>query len=108
VEEVSLVLRTLIHAKCHFAIKSGGHDRSPGSSNAKGGVTIDLVRLNRVDVSKDRKSVKIGTGLRWVDVYRKLEEEGLMVVGGRVADVGVGGLTLGGTSALTQTPSTRP
>lgn len=90
------MLKALIDTKCHFAIKSGGHDRTPGSSNADGGVTIDLVRLNEVKVAKDRKSVKIGAGLRWLDVYTALEKEGLMVVGGRVSDVGVGGLTLGG------------
>jgi FAD binding domain len=95
-EEVSFVLKTLIDVKCHFAIKSGGHDRTPGSSNADGGVTIDLVRLNSIRITNDRRSVKIGAGLRWIDVYETLEREGLMVVGGRVADVGVGGLILGG------------
>ncbi|KAF7508649.1 hypothetical protein GJ744_009041 [Endocarpon pusillum] len=95
-EEVSFVLKTLIDTKCHFAVKSGGHACSPGSSNADGGVTIDLVRMNEVQVAKDRKSVKIGAGLRWGDVYIALEKEGLMVVGGRVTDIGVGGLTLGG------------
>lgn len=90
------MLKTLIDVKCHFAIKSGGHDRTPGSCNADGGVTIDLVRLNGIRITNDRKSVKIGAGLRWIDVYETLEREGLMVVGGRVADVGVGGLILGG------------
>jgi FAD/FMN-containing dehydrogenase len=56
------------------------------------------VRLNKIEVSKDRKSATYGAGLRWADVYSALEKEGLMVVGGRVADVGVGGLTLGGMS----------
>jgi FAD/FMN-containing dehydrogenase len=95
-EEVSFVLQTLIDTECHFAIKGGGHDRTPGSSNIDGGVTIDLVRLNHVKVSKDKKSVKIGAGLRWGDVYSALEKEGLMVVGGRLSEVGVGGLILGG------------
>ena len=82
--------------KCHFAIKSGGHARTPGTSNADGGVTIDLVRMNQVKLSKDKKSVTVGAGSQWVDVYRPLEEHGLSVVGGRVADVGVGGLLTGG------------
>jgi FAD/FMN-containing dehydrogenase len=93
---VSFVLQTVIDANCHFAMKSGGHDRTPGSSNADGGVTIDLVRLNEVKISKNRKNVRLGAGLRWLDVYSALEKEGLLVVGGRVADVGIGGLTLGG------------
>ena len=93
---MSLILKTAIDFDCHFAIKSGGHARAAGASNADGGITIDLVRFNRVEISEDRKNVRVGWGLRWADVYKNLEEEGLMIVGGRVGDVGVGGLTLGG------------
>lgn len=85
-------------SRCHFAIKSGGHDPNPGSNNAEDGVTIDLVRLDKVDVAKDRKSVKIGAGLRWDELYLKLERQNLTVVGGRQTGIGVGGLTLGGIS----------
>lgn len=38
----------------------------------------------------------MGAGNKWLKVYKALEAENLMVLGGRVADVGVGGLTLGG------------
>jgi FAD/FMN-containing dehydrogenase len=93
---VSFVLQTLIDTECHFAIKSGGHDFSAGSSNADSGVTIDLVRLKQVKISKDKKSVKLGAGLRWVEVYAALEKEGLLVIGGRISNIGVGGLILGG------------
>lgn len=74
-----------------------------GASNAEGGVTIDLAQLNSVKLSKDKKSVHVGAGSRWFDVYRTLETESLVVVGGRVADVGVGGLLLGGESLLDST-----
>jgi hypothetical protein len=37
-------------------------------------------------------------GARWEDVYLKLDAMNLAVSGGRVNDVGVGGLTLGGRS----------
>ena len=84
-EEVSLILELTIAARCNFAVKSGGHDRTPGSSNADGGVTIDLVRLNGVSIAEDKKSVKFGAGLRWADLYSALEVEGLTVVGGRVS-----------------------
>ena len=90
------MLKTVQQAECPFAIKSGGHSRGVGASNADGGVTIDLVRLNGIQVSKNKKSVVIGAGLRWLDVYQELEKHNLLVVGGRVADVGVGGLLLGG------------
>ena len=68
-----------------------------GASNIQDGLTIDLANLNQVEVSQDRTSTNVGAGNRWIDVYSKLEEQQLAVLGGRVADIGVGGLTLGGT-----------
>jgi len=94
-------VKTVTEEGCHFAVKSGGHARDAGFSNADGGVTIDLIRMGRVDLSKDKKSVKVGAGARWLDVYSSLEKDNLTVVGGRVADVGVGGLTLGGSYLIT-------
>ena len=38
----------------------------------------------------------MGPGNTWYDVYSKLDPIGLSVIGGRVAAIGVGGLTLGG------------
>lgn len=67
-----------------------------GASNIQDGVTIDLGLLNQVNVSKDQKITSVGGGARWEDVYLKLDAMNLAVAGGRVADVGVGGLTLGG------------
>ena len=96
-KDVSHVLKAVTDEGCHFAIKSGGHARDTGFSNADAGVTIDLVRMAGVELSKDKKSVKVGAGAQWLDVYSTLEKDGLSVVGGRVSDVGVGGLTLGGS-----------
>jgi len=83
---------------CKFAIRSGGHTPWSGSANIEGGVTIDMKFVNQVDVSPDQTVTSVGPGNRWVDVYLKLDAMGLAVPGGRVADVGVGGLTLGGKS----------
>ena len=95
-QEVAITLGVLKQQQCHFAIKSGGHSRIAGASNAAGGVTIDLGQLSAVKLSDDRRSVHVGAGARWADVYRAVEAENLLVTGGRVADVGVGGLLLGG------------
>ena len=81
---------------CPFAVKSGGHAAFAGASNIEGGVTIDLARLKQIQVSSDRTLTRVGAGNRWVDVYSHLDPMQLSVVGGRVADIGVGGLTLGG------------
>ena len=52
--------------------------------------------LTVLDVSDDRKSVEVGPGFRWGDVYTYLEQFDLAVAGGRLAPVGVPGLLLGG------------
>ena len=67
-----------------------------GAANIHNGVTIDLSSMNQVEVSRDRSVTYVGGGARWLDVYLKLDTMKLAVVGGRVAYVGVGGLTLGG------------
>jgi hypothetical protein len=79
-----------------FAVRSGGHLPVVGASSIKGGVLIDLSLFNKVTPAADRKSVVIGAGCKWVDVYKALEDHGLAVAGGRNSAVGVGGLTLGG------------
>lgn len=79
-----------------FAIRGGGQSPISGSASAKGGVLIDLALFREVTVADDQESVAVGAGNRWIDVSRVLDEKGLAVVGGRSADVGVAGLTLGG------------
>jgi hypothetical protein len=59
-------------------------------------VTLDLRGLNSIDLSEDGKTVQVGAGASWDEVYRRLDPLGHTVAGGRVAGVGVGGLTLGG------------
>lgn len=84
--------------RCSFAIRSGGHTPFAGSANIDKGVTIDLGLLNSVTVQPNRTITSIGPGANWGNVYRTLEPLGLSVPGGRVSDVGVGGLTTGGWS----------
>ncbi|PYI00583.1 FAD-binding domain-containing protein [Aspergillus sclerotiicarbonarius CBS 121057] len=81
---------------CPFAVKSGGHAAFAGASNIQDGLTIDLVSLNSTTLSENSTIASVGPGNRWVDVYDWLEPKGLSVIGGRVSDIGVGGLTLGG------------
>ncbi|TGJ87291.1 hypothetical protein E0Z10_g1486 [Xylaria hypoxylon] len=82
---------------CHFAIRSGGHASSPGASNIAGGVTIDLSGLSSLALSAaDPPVLSVGAGSTWGTVYDYLDPMNLSVSGGRGADVGVGGLTLGG------------
>ncbi|KAI0178636.1 FAD-binding domain-containing protein [Hypoxylon sp. FL1284] len=95
-DEVSIIILLSRATECPFAIKGGGHTAFKGSSNSNGGITIDLIRMNHVTLSADKKSVAIGPGNTWLDVYTTLEHFNLTMAGGRTATVGVSGLTLGG------------
>ncbi|KAM0418877.1 hypothetical protein ACHAPT_012142 [Fusarium lateritium] len=93
---VSTVMKILTSRNAPFAVKSGGHTAFAGGSNIADGVTIDLVYLNDITVSPDRQTVSVGPGNRWINVSEVLDPLKLAVTGGRVADVGVSGLILGG------------
>lgn len=99
-EEVSLALTTLLEAgdgagDWNIAVKSGGHNSAAGNSVING-VSIDLGFLNSTHYDKETNIAKLHAGARWVNVYNDLEVHGVTAVGGRDADVGVGGFLLGG------------
>ncbi|KAF2834220.1 FAD-binding domain-containing protein [Patellaria atrata CBS 101060] len=52
--------------------------------------------FNEVEHDLEREVVRVGSGVKWGDVYRVLTPKNLTTVGGRLLDVGVAGLTLGG------------
>lgn len=96
-EDVSLALKTIKFFQMKFATRSGGHSPNPGwSSIAGSGILIDLQNLNQISVNNDKRLVAIGPGQRWGKVYEILDPYGLSVIGGRIPQVGVGGLILGG------------
>ncbi|EFX00462.1 FAD-binding domain containing protein [Grosmannia clavigera kw1407] len=94
--DVSLAVLTLRVTSCQFAVKSGGHAAFAGASNIDAGLTIDLSGLNGITVSQDQSQTSIGAENLWYDVYTHLDPMNITVIGGRVAAIGVGGLTLGG------------
>ena len=82
-----------------FAIRSGGHTSNAGSANIEDGVTIDLRALDDIAVNANETVTSVGAGATWGDVYQALDERNITVSGGRVSQVGVGGLTLGGKNS---------
>ncbi|KAI9820173.1 MAG: hypothetical protein M1827_005795 [Pycnora praestabilis] len=99
-QDVSIAVVELARAQCQFAIRSGGHTSWAGAANIQDGVTIDLSSLNQVNVSANNTVTSVGAGARWGDVYLKLDALNLATSGGRVAQVGVGGLTTGGGNSF--------
>ena len=57
---------------------------------------IDLASFNEISLSSDKNVLTLGPGGRWGDVYNYLDSYGVSVIGGRINDVGIGGLILGG------------
>lgn len=92
-----------IRNKEFFRVRSGGANPGLGAATTlKDGVVLDLGLFHEVKPSVDGSTVTVGTGARWIDVYKTLDEKGLTVVGGRNSPVGVGGLTLQGTCICCQ------
>ncbi|KAF3044470.1 hypothetical protein E8E12_011002 [Didymella heteroderae] len=94
--DVSAVVLISRLYQCPFAVKGGGHAAWAGASSIEDGITISLEGFKQAVVSADKQTIDTGPGLKWVDIYTAAEKHGLSVVGGRVASVGVSGLTLGG------------
>jgi FAD/FMN-containing dehydrogenase len=95
--ELVWVLDHLKDGRSPFSVKAGGHSMWPGASNNEGGAVITLRRLNHVEVSEDRTSVRIGAGATWKEVFDAIEPMGLLVIGGRMSSIGAGGFLLGGS-----------
>lgn len=98
------VIPRLVASNVSFTVRSGGHCPHAGAGNIDNGILIDLSYFDRLKYDKRKGVVEIGTGLRWGEVYTQLDAHQVTVVGGRVAHVGVGGLTLGGKSVCENCP----
>ena len=61
---------------------------------------LSLEKFNTLSLNEDMSVVSVGAGLRWQAVYDYLASFELACLGGRVPDVGVGGLLTGGGLSL--------
>jgi hypothetical protein len=95
-QEVSKILSLLRFLGATFSIRGGGHLQNPGFTSNNGGAVISLSKFTQCILSEDKKTVDVGLGLRWLDVYKALDPYDVAVTGGRVPPVGVPGLLLGG------------
>ncbi|KAF2007361.1 FAD-binding domain-containing protein [Amniculicola lignicola CBS 123094] len=95
-EQMAEVVKVLASNNETFAIKSGGHNPNQGFASVSGGPLISTNKLNEVTFEKSSMTVRVGPGNRWEDVQKVLDNQGVVVVGGRIGNVGVGGLVLGG------------
>lgn len=75
--------------------RSGGHSYE-AYSVVDDGLVIDLGGLNAITVDVAQGEAVVGSGVRLIDLYRRLWDEGVTVPAGTCPSVGVAGLTLGG------------
>ncbi|GAB1522842.1 hypothetical protein RhiTH_005967 [Rhizoctonia solani] len=94
--DVSVAIKIFVDNNCQFAVRGGGHTTNPGWASTDSGVLVSLSKLTAIEISDDTKSVVIGAGNRWGDVYAKIGEYNVTVAGGRASTVGVSGFLLGG------------
>ena len=95
-EEVSQVMKILVHADGPLALRSGGHTQWTGSNDVHNGVTIDLGRMTGVSYDAQSTLASVQPGPKWADVYFRLLEYGVCVTGGREGNVGIAGFLTGG------------
>jgi alkanesulfonate monooxygenase SsuD/methylene tetrahydromethanopterin reductase-like flavin-dependent oxidoreductase (luciferase family)/FAD/FMN-containing dehydrogenase len=89
------------HRHLPFGVRSGGHGVSGRSTN-DGGIVLDLARFKDFEVlDAARRLVRVGAGMRWMEVAAALAPHGWALTSGDYGGVGVGGLaTAGGIGFL--------
>jgi FAD/FMN-containing dehydrogenase len=75
--------------------RSGGHSYE-AFSTLDDALVIDVGGLTEVTVDPARGEAVVGTGVRMLDLYRRLWSFGVTIPGGTCPGVGIAGLTLGG------------
>lgn len=100
-DDVAAAIRHARREGLALSVRSGGHGLT-GSATNDDGLLLDLAHLDTVDLlpqdgsGPEPRRVRVGAGARWGHVLRTLAPHGLGLSAGDTADVGVGGLTLGG------------
>jgi FAD/FMN-containing dehydrogenase len=80
-----------------LAVRAGGHSVA-GLSLVDDGLVIDVREMASIEVDRDRRIARVGSGATWSQFDRATQPYGLATTGGRVSTTGVAGLTLGGGS----------
>jgi FAD/FMN-containing dehydrogenase len=94
---VSEAVKLFSARKVPFAVRGGGALPIDDAANIAGhGILISSSNMSSITVSADRKTVSVGSGVRWPQLYEFLDPLDLAVNGVRLGDTGVAGFHLGG------------
>jgi len=76
--ELSLTIKKARERKIPITIRSAGTSCFSSATPSKGGLIIDVRRLNKVhEVDKEKLRVKVGAGISWLNLIEKLADYGL-------------------------------
>jgi FAD/FMN-containing dehydrogenase len=94
-EDVAITLAVAQDHGLPVAIRGGGHNVA-GHAVCDGGIVIDLLELDTVEVDAEARIARAGGGAKWRAFDAATAPHGLAAPGGTFDTTGVGGLTLGG------------
>ena len=76
--ELSLTIKKCYERKIPITIRAAGTSCFSSATPSKGGVIIDVRRLNKVHaVDVEKMVVKVGSGISWLNLIEKLSDYGL-------------------------------
>jgi len=96
--QVQTIVKEAKQRNIPITIKNGGHSYA-GFSTTDNGILLDLLRMKKVNLDMESKTVTLEGGARWGNAYSKLvsgRHDGYIINGGRCPTVGVSGFILGG------------
>jgi FAD/FMN-containing dehydrogenase len=100
--DLALMMQLISQKRIPFAVKGGGHTTNPWFSSTKG-LQISMARFNKIVYQETDKSLVVGAGCLFDEVYKELERLGIkrnIVGGSATGGVGVAGFLLGGGYSL--------
>jgi hypothetical protein len=104
IEQLSVLFKVCRKLKYPITIRSAGTSCFSSSTPTKGGVIVDMRRLNKVyEIDAESKTVRCGTGISWLNLIEALTDYGLApksyptsfktsCVGGFIATTGKAGI----------------
>ncbi len=94
-EDVQNAVRWARQLGMPLRARSGGHSYE-AFSVVDDGLVVDVGGLDEIVVDTARGEAVVGAGVRLLDLYRRLWEDGVTIPAGTCPGVGIAGLTLGG------------
>jgi hypothetical protein len=94
-EQISVAVSFSSDNALPIRVRSGGHDHE-GECSATDVILIDLSKMNKVKIEKEKGIARIQPGITFMALTSILADEDVMIPHGTCGTVGIAGFTLGG------------